>query len=63
MLVEAQDGAESTLSTLDADIDQRSRGGVYGFEVAKEMLKWGFKRGRYNPCLYWNPSSGLATPL
>ena len=21
-------------------------------EVAREMAKWGFKRGRYNPCLY-----------
>ena len=21
-------------------------------EVAKEMIKWGFKRGRYNPCIY-----------
>ena len=30
-------------------------------EVAKEMAKWGFKRGRYNPCLYWHPKSGLMT--
>ena len=22
-------------------------------EVAREMKKWGFQRGRYNPCLYW----------
>ena len=22
--------------------------------VAKEMQGWGFSRGRYNPCLYWN---------
>ena len=30
-------------------------------EVAKEMIKWGFKRGRYNPCIYWNENSGLMT--
>ena len=30
-------------------------------EVAREMKKWGFKRGRYNPCLYWHPQSGLMT--
>ena len=29
--------------------------------VAKEMSWWGFKRGRYNPCLYWNPKSRLMT--
>ena len=23
-------------------------------EMAKQMTKWGFMRGRYNPCLYWN---------
>ena len=23
-------------------------------EVAKEMARWGFVRGRYNPCLYWH---------
>ena len=23
-------------------------------EVAREMQKWEFRRGRYNPCLYWN---------
>ena len=23
-------------------------------EVAKEMLRWGFIRGKYNPCLYWH---------
>ena len=23
------------------------------------MAKWGFRRGRYNPCLYHNPKSGL----
>ena len=23
-------------------------------EVAKEMIRWGFQRGRYNPCLYWH---------
>ncbi len=21
-------------------------------EVAKEMERWGFRRGKYNPCLY-----------
>ena len=30
-------------------------------EVAKEMTKWGFVRGRYNPCLYWTPKSRLIT--
>ena len=25
--------------------------------VAREMIRWGFKRGRYNPCLYYH--SGL----
>ena len=28
-------------------------------EVAREMIKWGFRRGRYNPCLYHNASTGL----
>ena len=28
-------------------------------EVAREMAKWGFRRGRYNPCLYHNPKTGL----
>ena len=28
-------------------------------EVAREMWKWGFRRGKYNPCLYHNPTSGL----
>ena len=27
-------------------------------EVAKEMKRWGFKRGQYNPCLYWRPNLG-----
>ena len=30
-------------------------------EVAKEMLSWGFERGRYNPCLYYHKSTGLKT--
>ena len=30
-------------------------------EVAKEMSKWGFERGRYNPCLYWHDGWGLMT--
>ena len=30
-------------------------------EVAKEMWKWGFKRGKYNPCLYFNPTTYLMT--
>ena len=29
--------------------------------VAKEMLRWGFRRGKYNPCLYWHAESGLMT--
>ena len=28
-------------------------------EVAREMKKRGFKRGRYNPCLYWRESDDL----
>ena len=30
-------------------------------EVAKEMQGWGFSRGRYTPCLYWNEKTGLRT--
>ena len=30
-------------------------------EVAKEMNKWGCRRGRYNPCIYWNEKTGLMT--
>ena len=30
-------------------------------EVAKEMHKWGFKRGKYNPCLYWHKELNLQT--
>ena len=30
-------------------------------EVAKEMLVWGFKRGKYNPCLYWHRQWKLQT--
>ena len=25
-------------------------------EVAKEMIRWGFKRGRYKTCLYYHPA-------
>ena len=32
-------------------------------KVAKEMPRWGFKQGRYNPCLYWNAKTGLMTLL
>lgn len=28
-------------------------------EVAREMKKRGFKRGRYNPCLYWRESDDV----
>ena len=28
-------------------------------EVAKEMLRWGFREGKYNPCLYYNEKTGL----
>ena len=28
-------------------------------EVAREMQKWGFQRGRYNPCLYYHKQSGV----
>ena len=30
-------------------------------EVAKQMKLWGFVRGVYNPCLYYNPLTGLQT--
>ena len=30
-------------------------------DVAKKMIKWGFRRGRYNPCIYWNDKTGLMT--
>ena len=30
-------------------------------EVAKEMGKWGFLRGKYSPCLYWHKGLGLKT--
>ena len=32
-------------------------------EVAREMNKWGFKRGRYNPCLYFHKERNLRTFL
>ena len=32
-------------------------------EVAKEMRSWGFRRGRYNPCLYFHESRKLRTFL
>jgi len=28
-------------------------------EVARAMAGWGFRRGRYNPCLYWHRERGL----
>ncbi len=28
-------------------------------EVAKEMLAWGYARGRYNPCLYFHTPTAL----
>ena len=28
-------------------------------EVAREMTRWGFGRGRYKPCLYYSPTTGL----
>ena len=28
-------------------------------EIAREMARWGFKRGKYNPCLYYNPTTNL----
>ena len=28
-------------------------------EVARCMRKWGFRRGRYNPCMYWNREKNL----
>ena len=30
-------------------------------EVAKEMSKWGFERGKYNPCLFHHPEWGINT--
>ena len=30
-------------------------------EVAKQMKTWGFRRGVYNPCLYWNRKLGVQT--
>lgn len=30
-------------------------------EVAKEILKWGFTSGKYNPCLYWHEGLRLTT--
>ena len=30
-------------------------------EVAKEMSKWGFERGKYNPCLYWHRKWNIQT--
>ena len=63
---------EEDLSSSDRSLDKVSHlaMSLYGTrdaamnwqeEVAKEMAKWGFKRGRYNPCLYWHPVSGLMT--
>ena len=30
-------------------------------EVAKAMVRWGLKRGKNHPCLYWHAKSGLMT--
>ena len=30
-------------------------------DVAKEMTKWGFERGNYNPCLYWHRRWNIQT--
>ena len=30
-------------------------------EVAKQMSTWGFKRGKYNPCLYYHPQWKVET--
>ena len=30
-------------------------------EVAKEMNRWGFERGKYNPCLYWQRRWNIQT--
>ena len=30
-------------------------------EVATEMSKWGFERGKYNPCLYWHRRWNIQT--
>ena len=32
-------------------------------EVAKEMVRIGFTRGKYNPCLYFHPRRNLRTFL
>ena len=32
-------------------------------EVAKEMRKWGFTRGQYNPCLYYHRQRNIRTFL
>ena len=32
-------------------------------EVAKEMVRIGFTRGKYNPCLYFHPQRNLRTFL
>ena len=32
-------------------------------EVAKEMRGWGFRQGRYNPCLYFHEGKRLRTFL
>ena len=28
-------------------------------EVAKCMIRWGFKIGRYNPCMYYHPGRAM----
>lgn len=28
-------------------------------EVSKCMVKWGFKVGRFNPCMYYSPERGM----
>ena len=30
-------------------------------EVAREMTRWGFRRGEYNPCPYHHPGLGIMT--
>ena len=32
-------------------------------DVAREMIKWGFTRGRYSPCLYWHGRLKLNTKV
>ena len=32
-------------------------------DVAKELIRVGFQRGRYNPCLYYHPGRCLRTLL